>query len=288
MNFTFKDATFNLPASWQQLEKDEQRAVYGGGDSILMFQYFPLAKPPSVPEVDTMMQAFSKDNKVEFTHEDANVGGAPARVATSRLNDNRLQLSAVIPRSSGILAMIGMGPDDDTPLQTFKGALASLSFSSTGVKVETPLMYRYHHADLKFSIGVPEGWEVVESENFPMHIFAPEEQGYPASLAFALVTGDEPIDMVTVGKYLQQQASERLDGFSLEQEQRLLLGAKEAYMVRYYWNGQDLSFSQLDTFISQEATRVVRVHGYSLRALEAKYITLFVQMLLTIEFDGND
>lgn len=280
MKFSFKDATFILPSAWQQLEKDEKRVVFGGGDSVLMLQYFPLAKPPSVPDVNSMMGGFSKDNKVEYSLEDATIGGEFARVATSRLNDNRLQLAAVIARSSGVLAMIGMGPDDDMPLQIFKHVLDTLAFA------DVDRLIRYHHPDLGFSIGVPEGWQIAETDDFPMHVFAPEDQDYRASLGFMVMASDEPIDIVGVAKYLQQQAQQDLDGFLVDQEQPALLDGRSAFMDRYYWNAQGVAFSQFNTFISHDAMQIVRAHGYCPRMLEAKYVPLFIKILMTIKFDA--
>lgn len=289
--YTVGDLTLTLPDEWQQDSNAPLEAVFqrDEGDSLLAIQRFPLPDANDAA-VEEIMAQFIEDDYQEVSRQTVPVAGQPALVVVSQWanpdQSMRSQQAVVIRRPHELLAIIGMTNEAERDMPVFEALLGASKLSLEDALPQRTFS-RYHDANLGVSLDVPEGWGAKQTEDFPLHLFAPEESGYRASFAVGVLELTSPsFEMLSalVDDYYIQGNND-LEDYALIQVQDLMLDGQPGYTVHHEWQEQGFHFTELDAFIYCDQCQVVRLHGYTLKQLEVKYFPLFAQMVHSLRFD---
>lgn len=153
-----------------------------------------------------------------------------------------------------------------------------------------PPMEQYLDEDLQLILDVPEGWGVMpDGQVFPLQIFAPPDEDYQASLAIIPAIPPRPFSADDLAAYVDHtyyQGNLKLSGFVFQQGRLLDISGYPAALIRYDWVHEELGLelAQIDAFILREPELLFKVHGYSLKALEARYLPVIIHMIVSIQF----
>jgi hypothetical protein len=290
--YTVGDLTLTLPDEWQQDPDAPLAALFqrDKGTSLLAIQRFPLAEADDAA-VEEIMAQFIEDDYEEISRQAVVIAGQPALVVVSQWANPdqsvRTQQAVVISRPHEILAIIGMTDEAERDMPLFADMLGASDALSLASALSQPPSGRHHDAELGLSLDVPEGWSVMRTEDFPLHIFAPEEAGYRASFAVGVMELSQPspelLDALVEDYYIK--GNNDLGAYQLIQSQALTVNDQPGYTIHHEWQEDGLHFTELDAYIYSPPQQAIRLHGYTLKQLELKYFPIFAKMLDSVIFD---
>ncbi len=140
--------------------------------------------------------------------------------------------------------------------------------------------------------GSPPGCPIVQT--FRQHrcsaytapIFAPEDEGYRASLAVAKTELDPPTGehFETLMEHLYHAGGLDLDGYQLIDAKGIDVEGALAHLAHYEWTSTELGsrVTQVDAMIMGTGGTFHKIHCYSLKRLEVRYVPLFLHMISAV------
>jgi hypothetical protein len=210
-------------------------------------------------------------------------------IAVAQLGDVVYVIMGLTPTAMSELSMI-----------TFKGALASARFLAHSAYEEsresqltsTDEMLSLFDDELMLSLMVPRHWEAVRSEEFPLNLFAPEEQGYRTHLSFGLDQISPPTlaEFQNVLQRIYYDEGLSLEGYNLTQGSACTLAERPAFVAYYDWHAAEIKadISQLDALIFTGTSVVYKVHGYTLKTQTDVFMPVLENVISSIRFIPNN
>jgi len=142
--------------------------------------------------------------------------------------------------------------------------------------------------DLMVSIELPDDWDIGSTDEFPLLLLAPIDQGFRANVGFSQRALDPPTEegfLAAIDQLKTEQARD-FDGYELVGERRHVQDGWPAYLVRCRWDLEEgpTRVAQVAALYAVGPTRIVEVHSTALVALETSYLPVFQQILDSMRF----
>lgn len=146
----------------------------------------------------------------------------------------------------------------------------------------------YYDDDIGVSLQMPTNWEAGATDQFPLILMAPPENGFRANLSFSIKDLNPPTP-----EHLQQtidaaraSRQDSYDGFELVSEQRVMIDNFPGHIERYHWTmdhtGQ--AMTQLFALILTGPDALYGMHGTCLRDAEDTYVPAFESIIQSMRF----
>lgn len=149
-----------------------------------------------------------------------------------------------------------------------------------------PVMLNLFDSALSLTLRVPAEWTVTASEQFPLDIYAPRQEGYRASLGLLrapIATATRESFSALIAQRHAELARD-LPGFTPLHEEQCWIDELPASVLTYRWLPleEPRGFTQIAAVLLSGPATIVEVHAAALTPLAATYLPLFETMLRSL------
>ncbi len=151
-----------------------------------------------------------------------------------------------------------------------------------------PLMKAYFDQELGLSLQMPVDWEAAETNEFPLVLLAPPEDGFRANVGFGIsaLHPTTPEHLQQVITRTRQDRQRDYENFEFINEARFMQTGYPGHIERYSWtletNGAALE--QVFALILTTPDTMYNIHGTTLRQYTAQYLPIFEHIIFSIRF----
>lgn len=140
---------------------------------------------------------------------------------------------------------------------------------------------RFADHDVGLEMSLPLGWAAAATDEFPLVLLAPEEQGFRANVGVQVGVVDPPTAEAFQARTEATKAARRaeLPGFEVVAERVGPQVGHPGWQLRATWDADGLELTQITQLFVVEPARLYEVTATCLQGTEKTYLPLFRQIL---------
>lgn len=149
-------------------------------------------------------------------------------------------------------------------------------------------MKAYFDQEMGLSLQMPSDWDAAETNQFPLVLLAPPEDGFRANMGFGVSPMNPPTPehlqhIITRTRHDRQQD---YDHFEFINEARFMHRGFPGHIERYRWtlDNTGAALQQVFALILTGPDALYNIHGTTLEQHADKYVPLFEQIVYSIRF----
>jgi hypothetical protein len=146
----------------------------------------------------------------------------------------------------------------------------------------------YFNEDVNIQMELPEGWTTSKNEQFPLILFAPQENNFRANMTFSIRELKPPTQEHfedLIGKTRVEHEQDYKD-FALIEEEKWMQDEFPAYQEVYHWTSDegDIALTQIFALMMTGPDALYSIHCTTLRSVESTYLSQFKSIIKSFEF----
>ena len=146
----------------------------------------------------------------------------------------------------------------------------------------------YFNDDINIQLNMPDDWTTAKNEQFPLILFAPQENDYRANMTVSVRELKPPTQehFEELIKKTRIEHEQDYKGFDLIEEDKWMQDEFPAYQEVYHWNSdeEDIPLTQIFALIMTGTDALYSIHCTTLQSLEATHLPQFKAIIKSLEF----